>query len=193
MPFAVEGTISQSPIDGGIEITQTQYHEALVGMSQGKKVTIAGGFKMEALPEPEPEPEPPEPTPAELREFELNRIDYAAGLARLRYVSAGQLIEEEYRQAKFAVEAWRAAGSPADEVPAEIISGAEYSNITHEEAAVEIEQTSTQWEGILAQIRDLRLNGKRAVRNADDSEIETVAAGYIDQLEEMKPVDEIVS
>lgn len=130
------------------------------------------------------------PEPADLRrERQLNRIDTTAGQARLRYVSAGQLIEEEYRQAKFAVQAWRAAGNPADAVPPEIISGAEYSNITHEQAAVEIEQTAEKWEGVLSAIRDLRLGGKAAVKAASDGEIESVAAGYIEQLEAMAPVD----
>ena len=68
-----------------------------------------------------PEPEAPN------RKSLITAIDFAAGAARLRYVSAGQLIEEEYRQALHAVRAWRAAGSPADDVPAEIQSGAEYS------------------------------------------------------------------
>lgn len=124
------------------------------------------------------------------RNCQLTTIDRAAGQARLRYVSAGQLIEEEYRQAKFAVQEWRAAGSPADAVPAEIISGAEYSGITNEAAAVEIENTAARWEGVLAQIRDLRLNGKAAVRVAADDAIETVAAGYIEQLNSMQPAPE---
>lgn len=132
---------------------------------------------------------PPGPDYAELRERALTRIDTAAGKARLRYVSAGQLIEEEYRQALHAVQAWRDAGSPADAVPAEIISGAEYSDITHEQAAVEIEQTATAWEGVLSAIRDLRLGGKAAVKAAADDEIESVTAGYIEQLEAMSPAE----
>lgn len=127
---------------------------------------------------------PPEPAD-QRRARQLTRIDIAAGAARLRYVSAGHLIEEEYRQAKFAVEAWRAAGSPADAVPPEIVSGAEYSNITHEQAAVEIEQTAEQWEGVLSAIRGLRLGGKAAVRAAADDQIEIVASRYIEQIELM--------
>lgn len=129
-------------------------------------------------------PSPPEPADTR-RARQLTAIDTAAGAARLRYVSAGQLIEEEYRQALAAVQAWRAGGSPADAVPPEVVSGAEYSDITHEEAAVEIEQTAVAWEGVLSAIRDLRLGGKAAVREAADAEIESVAQGYIEQLEEM--------
>lgn len=131
---------------------------------------------------------PPEPADTR-RARQLTAIDTAAGAARLRYVSAGQLIEEEYRQAKFAVQTWRAAGSPADDVPPEIVSGAEYSDITNEAAAVEIEQTAARWEGVLSAIRDLRLGGKAAVKAAADDAIESTAQGYIVQLEAMEPVE----
>jgi len=130
---------------------------------------------------------PPEPA-ADRRARQLTAIDTAAGAARMRYVSAGQLIEEEYRQALTAVQQWRADGSPATAVPPEVQSGADYSGITHEEAAVEIEQTAASWEGVLSQIRDLRLSGKASVKKALDAEIETTAQGYIDKLKAMTPV-----
>ena len=69
-------------------------------------------------------------------------IDSAAGDARTRFVSAGYLIEEEYRQALNAVQRWRTAGSPLDSVPPEIQSGADYGDLDAESAAVEIEQTN---------------------------------------------------
>ena len=59
MPYAKNDQISQSPIEGGIEITQEQYQEALAGMLGGKVVSIDGGFAVIDPPEPEtPEPEP---------------------------------------------------------------------------------------------------------------------------------------
>lgn len=73
MPYATNDQISQSPIEGGIEITQEQYQEALAGMQAGKVVTIEGGFAVIDPPEPEtPEPEPIEPQPITIfsvREF----------------------------------------------------------------------------------------------------------------------------
>ena len=66
MPYANEGQISTSPIAGGVSITTQQYQQALAGMSEGKLVTIAGGFAVIDPPEPEPEPEP-EPTVEEQR------------------------------------------------------------------------------------------------------------------------------
>lgn len=65
MPYAADNQISQSPIPGGIEITQEQYAEALAGMLEGKVVSIDDGFSVAFPPEPEPEPEP-EPTTDEL-------------------------------------------------------------------------------------------------------------------------------
>tara|TARA_B100000700_G_scaffold15695_1_gene15460 strand:+ start:7658 stop:8254 length:597 start_codon:yes stop_codon:yes gene_type:complete len=121
------------------------------------------------------------------RDRQLDAIDQAAGQARARFASPGQMIDEEYRQALEAVKAWRAAGSPADAIPPEIQSGADYSGITVEEAAVEIEQTAEQWDSVIAQIRNLRLAGKRAVKDAADDQIEAVAQGYLDQLGAIKP------
>lgn len=62
MPYAINGTISQDQIDGGIEITQEQYAHALEGMLWGKLVSIDSGFAVIDRPEPV-EPELPEPNP----------------------------------------------------------------------------------------------------------------------------------
>lgn len=106
-------------------------------------------------------------------------IDRAAGEARTRFVSAGYLIEEEYRQALAAVQKWRANGSPLDSVPPEIQSGADYGDLDAESAAVEIEQTAAAWENVLNEIRSLRLNGKRAVNDAAALELRNVEREYI--------------
>lgn len=61
MPYAANGQISQSPIEGGIEITQQQYEQALAGMLEGKIVSVDGGFAIIDPPqEAAPEPSPPE-------------------------------------------------------------------------------------------------------------------------------------
>ncbi len=46
MPYAANGKISQLPIDGGIEITDEQYRQALGGMLGGMAVSIDGGFAL---------------------------------------------------------------------------------------------------------------------------------------------------
>lgn len=167
------------PLDA-IEIGEEARSETLLAQSQGKIIQINEGQLIAS---------PPPPRPVnERRSRAMRNIDEEAGAARLRYVSAGQLIEEEYRQALIAVREWRTAGSPADVVPPEIVSGAAYSGITNEAAAVEIEQTAVRWEDVLSAIRDLRLGGKAAVKLAADTEIESVAQGYIEQLDAMAPV-----
>ena len=98
---------------------------------------------------------------------ECERIDRAAGIARSRFVSPGALIEEEYRQARASVERWRLAGSSATDIPPEIQSGADYSGISPEEAAQEIERTATGYATAMAYIREVRLAGKRAVQLAE--------------------------
>lgn len=66
MPYAANGLISHDEIEGGIEITEAQYSEALAGMESGKVVTIDGGFKVEFPAEP-PDPVEPEPSFSELK------------------------------------------------------------------------------------------------------------------------------
>lgn len=59
MPYAANGVVSQAVIDGGIEITDAQYLEAINGMMAGWVVTIDGGFHVGPIVPSEPEPEPP--------------------------------------------------------------------------------------------------------------------------------------
>lgn len=68
MPYAHNGQISQDPIEGGIEITEAQYQEALQGMLKGLDVTIDGGFKVAPKSEPET-PEQPGPEPQPIKVF----------------------------------------------------------------------------------------------------------------------------
>jgi len=132
--------------------------------------------------------EPPLPA-AERRATAKTSIDTAAGAARARYVSAGQLVAEEYRLALEQTEQWRAAGNPADSVPAAISDWAITAGITDEEAAIDIERTAAAWEQVLLAIRQQRLAGKVAVDSAaDDADFAVVAQPYIDQLNKMKPV-----
>lgn len=85
MPYAAEGRISRAPIEGGIEITEQQYAEALAGMLAGLVVSTEGGFSVGPAPEPEPVIEPP-PTPEDIQTTltnALNRhLDSVAGQRR---------------------------------------------------------------------------------------------------------------
>lgn len=96
----------------------------------------------------------------------VSQVDTAAGNARQAFVSAGYLIEEEYRLAKTEAVAWREAGEPA-EVPVSVQDAADAMGITPSQAAQEIVDTATAWESALADIRRQRLAGKAAVRAAE--------------------------
>lgn len=62
MPYANNGSISQAPLEGGIEITEQQYAQALAGMLDGKVVRIDNGFSVEEAPEDAAdEPDVPQP------------------------------------------------------------------------------------------------------------------------------------
>ncbi|MCE9664535.1 hypothetical protein LY622_13935 [Halomonas sp. M5N1S17] len=63
MPYAANGQISQSPIEGGVPINDEQYQDALAGIMRGEVVSIDGGFSVAPPPEPEKESEPEPLTP----------------------------------------------------------------------------------------------------------------------------------
>jgi len=72
MPYAADGQISTDPIEGGIEITEQQYQDALAGMQSGKRVVIEGGAMVIKDPEPPAPPEPP--TVPELKAAKLSEL-----------------------------------------------------------------------------------------------------------------------
>lgn len=130
----------------------------------------------------------PKPSAPDQRAVAKAQIDTAAGSARARYVSAGQLIEEEYRLALQQAQQWRLAGNPADDVPQAVQDWADAADMTVEEAAMHIEQTDAAWQQILLSIRQVRLTGKAAINAAqDDADFKAVARPYIDQLNAMQP------
>lgn len=61
MAWAISGQISQAQIEGGIEISDEQYAEALNAMLEGKLIVVEDGAMTIV------EPTPPEPSPAERR------------------------------------------------------------------------------------------------------------------------------
>ena len=112
----------------------------------------------------------------------VNAINQAAGRARFRNVSQGTLVNEEYQLTANQVQAWRTAGSPANDVPPTLSSWATASGMSTELAAQNIEATAAAYNSALESIRDTRLNGNAAV-NAASSDFATVAQTYIDTLD----------
>lgn len=164
-----------------VEITEAEHAALIEGQSQGKRIVVDESGRP-VLVDPPPVPA------AERRATAKRAVDQAAGNARARYVSAGQLVEEEYRLALQQTQAWRDAGSPADQVPAAIQDWADAAGITAEQAATSIEQTAAAWEAVLLQIRQVRLAGKAAVDAAGDAEdFAAIDQPFIDQLDAMQP------
>ncbi|SDT41715.1 virus tail fibre assembly protein, lambda gpK [Pseudomonas cedrina] len=83
MPYAAAGIVQQDPIEGGIEITEEQYFEAIEGMCAGLMVSIEGGFKVIEVPPPAPVI-PPEPTLEELANQARGQRDYLLSVAAIR-------------------------------------------------------------------------------------------------------------
>lgn len=49
MPYAADGQIAQNPIEGGIEITEQQYAEAIEGMTEGKFLVVYPEFALRSF------------------------------------------------------------------------------------------------------------------------------------------------
>lgn len=167
-----------------VTITQQEHGELLLGQSQGS-VIAADQYGRPFLKGPET------PGIADRKAAAQALIDLSAGNARQRYVSAGQLIEEEYRQAHDSVKKWRLEGDPSNAVPDDVQSWADAAGITAEEAAADIEATAASWSAALSAIRFARLNGKAAVDAAEDlnaaHDMRAAAEPYIQQLDAIGP------
>lgn len=120
-----------------------------------------------------------------------NTIDTEAGNARTRFVSAGQLVAEEYLQAENAAQQWTDSGRPASQVPDDVQVWADASGMTPDQAADNILATAANWRTLITTIRQIRLSGKAAVDSATDQDtaddMMQVAQPFIDQLRALKP------
>lgn len=180
----IDSKISASIPLSAKKITQAEYLTLLKGQSEGKKIQ-AGTNGLPVLAEPEIMSFPDRKNKAKAA------IDGAAGASRQRFVSTGTLIDMEYKLAQEQTKAWRAAGSPANDVPESITSWAAAAGMTDEEAAADIEATAIAWEQVLIAVREIRLAGKAAVDAAADQgtadDMANVAQPYIDQLDALAP------
>lgn len=163
-----------------IEIAFEDYQVLLSGQSMGKLIT-PDQYGRPTLSDPERQ------TIDKRKKAAKNSVDRSAGDARLRFVSPGYLVEQEYREAETAAREWQNAGEPASSVPPEVQVWADASNMTPSAAASDIIQTGQAWRDVLSQVRALRLQGKAAIDAAADADIEPTAQIYIDQLDAMAP------
>ncbi|KQV28087.1 hypothetical protein ASC97_06990 [Rhizobium sp. Root1203] len=169
MPYAKNDMVSTDEIEGGIQITEAQYAEALAGMISGKLIKIDGGF---AVVDPEPEEEeeePPEPT------FEQSKANYKAnidGLAefeRSKYITLGSGQAMTYMQKASEAKAWIAAamaGTPMDSDYPLILAEVGITAPTLGEVAMVVNTAFTQWQQIGAAIESVRLSAKAEVEAA---------------------------
>ena len=98
MAWAREGEIGTGPApEGAIEITHEQRKAAIAAMTEGKVVTVIGGFALIDPPEPDPEqdPEPLPPTGDDYADAVQAHIDatansrgYRDGVALVGYVNS---------------------------------------------------------------------------------------------------------
>lgn len=174
---AVHG--ARIPVDS-VEITKEVHRALLDGQGAGQVIEAdAQGAPYLAAP--------PVPPDSERRAGAKGKIDQAAGRARARYVSPGDLVDQEYMAAEAAAKEYRDAGYPVDQAPPEVQTWADATGNTTQWAADDIIATGAQWRAVLRAIRTIRLEGKAAVDAAAGDAIETTAAQYVAQLDSMAP------
>lgn len=177
--------ISAGKIPGdAVEITAERHQALLQGQSEGQRITAdENGYPVLA--------DRPVPSLDERRTAAKTAIDTEAGNARARFVSAGQLVAEEYLQAERSAQAWDDSGRPADQVPGDVQAWADAAGMTPEQAAEDILTTAASWRTLITTIRQVRLGGKAAVDAATDQgtadDMATAAQPFIDQLRAIKP------
>lgn len=107
-------------------------------------------------------------------------IDLAAGNARSRFVSFGNLTVEEY--VRVLAQSREYLTDTAQTVPRMLTTVMFVYEETAIVAATRIVNTSDAWDDILFQTYDTRLRGKKAVTLASDSEYKQIAISYINLL-----------
>ena len=93
MPYALNDAISKSPLEGGVEISNQQYAEALEAKLIGREAVVLGGTLVIRDRAPSPghtwkngewvQPTPPEPEPVDPLELALGRIQYEFMIEKL--------------------------------------------------------------------------------------------------------------
>ncbi len=117
-----------------------------------------------------------------------NLIDTAAGNARAAFVSPGSYIDQEYLLAKQEAQAWLDNGKDSNAIPSSVSDHMAMFEVGAEAAATEIVATAEAWETALREIRQLRLGGKAAVRQAETVEAaEAAAKEAIERLNRYRP------
>ena len=115
-------------------------------------------------------------------------VDTAAGRARASFVSPGSYIDQEYLLAKTEAQAWLDGGKDQSAIPSSVEDHMAMFEVGAEAAATEIVATAEAWETALREIRQLRLGGKAAVRQAETIEAaESAAKAAIEQLNQYRP------
>ena len=154
-----------------VEITAEQHRGLLEGQSAGKVIQGDEHGNPVLMDRP----------PLSKQELQTE-IDRAAGVARERFVSPGDLVDQEYKRAEEAARGFKTAGYPASDVPSAVSSWASAKGWTDQQAADDIIATADYWYGAIDQIREIRLAGKAAVQAATADQREATAQQYIDQL-----------
>ena len=117
-------------------------------------------------------------------ESALKSIDAIADKVRSYSGNISQLLDIEYQQVIAAHGRWYAEGYDEAKCPEEITAWAHAEGISALQAALDIAEAAAHREEVIRQIRTIRLEGKAAIRSADDkADFSAIAQSFIEQLE----------
>lgn len=169
MSYAFEGGISTEWVDGSIPISGAEYSLALQAITNGKAVSIVGGFQIIDPPQVT-EPDPTEDLDLDQWKVRLvAEIDVGAENARLRFITGGSGQAMTYQQkAQEAASVLASIGSGPLEPAGFPLLSAEVgiTASTLVEVAQIVNAAYRSWLQIGAQIEALRLFAKSAVMAA---------------------------
>lgn len=176
--YAGEQSVSTDVIDGGVEITEDQYHQALEGMALGKTITIDGGF---SVIDPTPESvDEPDPTLEQSRSYYKVRIDADAEGSRGKYITLGAGQAMTYMQKAAEAKAYLAADMPDMSDYPLLLAEVGITAPTMSEVATVIATAFTQWQQIGAAIESVRLGTKAAIEAAETvDDVKAAAASAV--------------
>jgi hypothetical protein len=177
MPYAKNGTVSTDELEGGIEITDEQYAEALEGMMAGKVVTIDYGFKVDFPPKVVDET--PEPTFEQIKAWYKGSVDGQAENSRSKYITLGSGQAMTYMQKASEAKAYLAAAMPVDTDYPLILAEVGITAATLGEVATVVNGAFAQWQQIGAAIETARLGTKAAIEAAVTVEEAQAAAASV--------------
>lgn len=148
-----DDTIHDAIPEPSVKLTDAQWLDCIDNNGR-RRIDVNTGTVVEYTPPP--------PRLSDIQTVVKASIDAAAGMARMRFVSGGEMIDQEYKRTEQVARDYVTAGYPVT-VPLAIQAEVDRTGSTAQQAADNIIATANALNHALDQIRAARLAGKAAI------------------------------